>query len=59
MKPVIGIDYYPNRTLRTMPPGWVLEESRLKRVHWFSHSSAWLVILTGMIFLTILGLLLT
>jgi hypothetical protein len=28
LKPIIGKDYWPSPTLRQMPSGWVLEESR-------------------------------
>jgi hypothetical protein len=40
--PVIGRHCTPAQTLREMPQGWVLEESRRDR--WWTSGDAWVVI---------------
>ena len=42
-KPVIGRDYWPNRTLRQMPRHWHLEETqRQQRYRWYLDSEIWI-----------------
>lgn len=49
MKPVIGRDYWPNKTLRQMPQHWVLEEAT-ERFPW----RGFILVLLIIIFITVI-----
>lgn len=44
MKPIIGLYYREQPTLRRMPPHWTLEESRQEPVQWLS-MDAWVLVI--------------
>lgn len=51
MKPVIGRDYWPNKTLRQMPRHWVLEDAHRPEAF---PLRAWVLAMLIIIFFTVL-----